>query len=202
MIIWGTRGSNSVAGHGQFYCPRCSTDQQYKHIEVKQYFTLYFIPLIPMGKQGEYIECTACAGTFAPEVLTYDPEAEKEKMVALFRRLSILFLLDVNRCTSSLLGSLQEIVGDTMNADIEKQDIATDVRQAQSASPDVKKFFKGQASELSDEGKFLLIITLRRILETEGALQQGERDRLVELGKVMGLRAKHVTETLDMNLEE
>jgi hypothetical protein len=97
---------------------------------------------------------------------------------------------------------LQEIVGDTMDVDIDREQIATDVRQAQSAAPDVKKFYKKQADEFSDEGKFLLIITQRRILETEGPLQPHERDRLIELGKAMGLRAKHVAEALEMDLEE
>lgn len=202
MIIWGTRGSNRVAGNGQFYCPRCDSEQQYKHIEVKKYFTVYFIPLIPMGKHGEFVECTACAGTFAPEILTYDPEVEKEKTTAVFRRLCVLFLLDQNRCTSSLLATLQEIVGDTMGFDIEREDIATDVAQAEGAASDVKKFFKSHASEFSDEGKMVLFVNLRRILETEGSLLPDERDRIIELGKAMGLRKKHMTEILDMDLDQ
>jgi len=202
MIIWGTRGSNRVAGNGQFFCPRCDAEQQYKHIEVKQYFTLYFIPLIPMGKQGEFIECSTCAGTFAPEILTYDPEVEKAKTTATFRRLCVLFLLDQDRCTAPLLAAVQEIVGDTMGVDIEREDIATDVAQAQGANPDVKKFFKSQTTEFSDDGKLILFANLKQILETEGPLLPGERDRIVELGKASGLRKKHVTAMLDSNPEE
>ena len=202
MIIYGTRGKNVHVDSGEFTCPRCADEQSYKHIEVKNYFTLYFIPLIPMGKAGEYIECEGCGGTFAPEILTYDPEAEREEMATTFRRLSVLFLLDVNRCTSSTLKAVQEIIGDTMNFDVEREDIAKDVKQAQSASPDIKKFFKTQTSGYADDGKFLLIITLRRILETECPLEENERSRLLELGKIMGLRAKTVKEVLEADLDE
>jgi len=202
MIIYGTRGRNVHTDSGEFTCPRCGIEQSYKHYEVKNYFTLYFIPLIPIGSAGEFVECEGCAGTFAPEILTYDPEVEREEMATTFRRLSVLFLLDVNRCTSSTLQSLQEIVGDTVHMDIEREDIAKDVKQAQSASPDIKKFFKNQTSEFSEEGKFLLVITLRKILESESPLLQHEKDRMAELGKAMGLRAKHVKQVLDADLDE
>lgn len=202
MIIYGTRGKNLEVDSGDFTCPRCATEQAYKHIEVKNYFTLYFIPLIPMGKAGEYIECEGCGGTYAPEILTYDPEVEREEMATTFRRLSVLFLLDVNRCTSPTLKAVQEIVSDTMDFDVEREDIAKDVRQAQSASPDAVKFFKTQTSSYADDGKFLLIVTLRRILEVEGPLQEHEKTRLTELGKAMGLRAKTVKEVLEADLED
>lgn len=202
MIIYGTRGKNVHTGGGEFTCPRCASEQTYKHFEVKNYFTLYFIPLIPMGTAGEYVECEGCAGTFAPEILTYDPEVERQETATTLRRLSVLFLLDVNRCTSSTLEAVQEIVGDAVGLDIEREDIATDVKQAQSASPDTKNFFKTQTTEFSDEGKFLLIITLRRILETESPLQEHEKTRLVELGKAIGLRAKHVKEILESDLDD
>ena len=38
----------------------------YKHIKVTKFFTLYFIPLIPLGSAGEYVECQTCKGTFVP----------------------------------------------------------------------------------------------------------------------------------------
>lgn len=202
MIIYGTRGKNVHVDSGDFTCPRCATEQSYKHMEVKNYFTLYFIPLIPMGKAGEYIECEGCGGTYAPDILTYDPEVEREEMATTLRRLSVLFLLDVSRCTSPTLQAVQEIVGDTMDFDVEREDIAKDVKQAQSASPDIKKFFKNQTSDYAEDGKFLVIITLRRILEVEGPLQEHEKTRLTELGKAMGLHAKTVKEVLEADLEE
>jgi hypothetical protein len=201
MIIYGTRGKNVRTGGGEFTCPRCACEQSYKHFEVKNYFTLYFIPLIPMGNAGEFVECEGCGGTFAPEILTYDPEAEREETAATLRRLSVLFLLDVNRCTSTTLKALQEIVGDTVGIDIERTDVAKDVEQAQSASPDVRKFFKTQTTEYSDDGKLLLIITLRRILESECPLLENEKSRITELGKAIGLRAKHIKEALEMDLD-
>jgi hypothetical protein len=75
MIIWGWRTCESVAGEGHFSCPVCRTQQRYRHLAYNRYFTLYFIPLIPLGRAGEQVECQGCFGRFIPEVLFAFPAA-------------------------------------------------------------------------------------------------------------------------------
>jgi len=67
LIIFGRRNSTSVVNTGEFNCPVCGPGRTYAHKEVKRWFTLYFIPLIPLGTAGAYVECQSCAKTFAPE---------------------------------------------------------------------------------------------------------------------------------------
>jgi DNA-directed RNA polymerase subunit RPC12/RpoP len=69
LIIFGSRSVTGSKGTGTFDCPRCGGDTPYDHKRVRRFFTLYFIPLIPMGTLGEYIECERCGGTYKPEVL-------------------------------------------------------------------------------------------------------------------------------------
>jgi hypothetical protein len=42
----------------------------YTHKAVRNWFTLYFVPVIPMGRRGEYVECSSCGGTYGVEVLS------------------------------------------------------------------------------------------------------------------------------------
>ena len=74
MIIFGTKGRDSQVGQGRFNCPQCRMQRAYEHKSVRRYFTLYFIPVIPLGSAGEYVQCESCGGTFGTEILTYDPE--------------------------------------------------------------------------------------------------------------------------------
>jgi len=69
LIIFGRRSTTRVRTHGTFACPRCGPGREYAHKEVRRWFTLYFIPVIPLGTVGEYLECGSCAGTFGLEVL-------------------------------------------------------------------------------------------------------------------------------------
>jgi len=69
LIIFGSRSVTGSKGTGSFDCPRCGTNRPYDHKRVRRFFTLYFIPLIPLSTLGEYIECGGCGGTYKPEVL-------------------------------------------------------------------------------------------------------------------------------------
>lgn len=69
MIIFGTRPRSKTIDTGDFFCPHCQTTRTYERKEARPYFTLYFIPLFPIGKPYEFIECTVCRVTYQPEVL-------------------------------------------------------------------------------------------------------------------------------------
>ena len=69
MIIFGTRVRHKEIGEGQFFCPRCQARRAYKHKKASRYFALYFVPLIPMGELGEFVECQTCHTAFEPSVL-------------------------------------------------------------------------------------------------------------------------------------
>ena len=73
MIIWGTRVRYKDLGEGEFFCPRCQMKRPYKHKKATRYFTLYFIPLIPMGQLGELVECQACKTAYETSVLQLRP---------------------------------------------------------------------------------------------------------------------------------
>jgi uncharacterized tellurite resistance protein B-like protein len=73
FIIFGTRGIRSTIKQGAFHCPQCQSEKNYKHKKVTQFFTLYFIPLIPLGNKGEYVECQTCRNTYIDRVLDIAP---------------------------------------------------------------------------------------------------------------------------------
>ena len=69
MIIFGTRVRHKVIGEGKFFCPKCQAQRAYVHKRASRYFTLYFLPVFPMGKLGEFVECQTCGVAFEMNVL-------------------------------------------------------------------------------------------------------------------------------------
>jgi hypothetical protein len=49
MIIYGYRNREIETGARDFYCPKCETQRPYKFKKIERYFTLFFIPLFPLG---------------------------------------------------------------------------------------------------------------------------------------------------------
>jgi hypothetical protein len=73
MIIFGWRTRESTTGRGEFACPRCNSNQPYRFKAVKTWFTLYFLPVIPLKTLGEFVQCQACGDNFRPDVLDRAP---------------------------------------------------------------------------------------------------------------------------------
>jgi hypothetical protein len=69
VIIWGARNREKRMAEGRFFCPHCRQEAPYHAMRVSKYFTLYFIPLFPIQKLGEYVRCVLCQTNFKPEVL-------------------------------------------------------------------------------------------------------------------------------------
>ena len=45
---------------------------------MRNFFTVYFIPLIPLNQAGEFVECNHCRGKFEPSVVELTPAALEE----------------------------------------------------------------------------------------------------------------------------
>jgi len=43
--------------------------QFYRHVTYRRWFTLYFLPVIPLGRVGEQLECQGCHCFFSPRIL-------------------------------------------------------------------------------------------------------------------------------------
>ncbi len=69
FIIWGSRTIILTIGVGTFLCPKCHITQKFGHKQQKRFFTLYYIPILPIADGQQYVECQHCKGTFTPEVL-------------------------------------------------------------------------------------------------------------------------------------
>ncbi|MCV2393121.1 zinc ribbon domain-containing protein [Actinotalea sp. M2MS4P-6] len=69
IIIWGWRAIRKVLGSGRFFCPQCGGDTDYKHLALRRWFTIFFIPIIPLKDLGTCVECSRCRTAFTERVL-------------------------------------------------------------------------------------------------------------------------------------
>lgn len=74
MIIWGSKVRETRAATGSFFCPSCRDEQSYGQRKVSRYFILYFIPLFPMGRLGDFVRCGGCRGEFKSTMLQHSRE--------------------------------------------------------------------------------------------------------------------------------
>jgi hypothetical protein len=78
LIIWGLRVFYHTVGEGVFHCRKCGGDRQYRHRAGRRFFTLFFIPIIPLNKVGEHVQCTTCHTRYVMDVLTLPTAAQMQ----------------------------------------------------------------------------------------------------------------------------
>lgn len=72
FIIFGTRGIAMKSMSGHFHCAYCGSNVPFHQKNVRRFFTLFFIPLIPLDTITSYVECQRCRGQFDVNVLNQD----------------------------------------------------------------------------------------------------------------------------------
>ena len=78
LIIWGLRVFFHTIGQGTFHCQRCGGDREYRHRAGRRFFTLFFIPVIPLTKVGELVQCGTCGTRYHLEVLRLHTAAQMQ----------------------------------------------------------------------------------------------------------------------------
>jgi hypothetical protein len=71
IIIYGSRGVYSELSSGDFSCPHCRRGASYRLRQIRRYFTLFFLPIFPIGSGVRFVECDDCGSQFNEEVLDY-----------------------------------------------------------------------------------------------------------------------------------
>ncbi|HJY73533.1 MAG TPA: zinc ribbon domain-containing protein, partial [Streptosporangiaceae bacterium] len=78
LIIFGLRVFYRTIAQGTFHCRRCGGDRQYRHRVGRRWFTLFFLPVIPLNSVGEHIQCTTCRSRYVTDALSQPTTAQMQ----------------------------------------------------------------------------------------------------------------------------
>ncbi|MEE1802673.1 TerB family tellurite resistance protein [Streptomyces sp. NPDC101062] len=69
--LCGIRTSWTTVGDGEFFCPDCGGDRNYRRRTGRRRFTVLGIPLLSRGCAGPVVECAACHTHFGTDALDH-----------------------------------------------------------------------------------------------------------------------------------
>ncbi|NGN69041.1 TerB family tellurite resistance protein [Streptomyces sp. A7024] len=67
----GVRTAWHTVADGEFFCPDCGGDRNYRRCTGRRRFTVLGIPLLPRGVAGPVVECADCRGHFGTDSLDH-----------------------------------------------------------------------------------------------------------------------------------
>ena len=65
LFLLGEKTIPSTENLGEFNCPICNTNKMLVRVIEKNYFTIFFIRILPLGTTADYNLCDGCGHTYA-----------------------------------------------------------------------------------------------------------------------------------------
>jgi hypothetical protein len=193
MIIWGSRGITSTQAKGEFDCPSCAAHVPYEQKRVRRFFTLYFIPLIPLDTVTTYIECQRCNRTYDNKVLEYRlppsmEELQRRYAESFSRVLAIAAGVD-GAPGAHRLAVLAEQIARTGQPAPDDERLRS--IPAEAASTDLAKLFADLAGMVTDRGREALFTAAYNVLVADAPLTQAGQQFMNRLASALGLSEAH-----------
>jgi len=197
FIIFGTRGVSSTKEQGNFHCPQCEQQRAYKHKKVTRFFTLYFIPLIPLGKIGEYVECQTCKGTFIPNVKNYQgPDQSEQQFLSEYEKAikhsMVLMMLADGEIDQREKEAVVQTVNKFGHNDINMQQLDEYIDKVQGNPEPVSKYLHRIQANLNGHGKEMVIKSALAIAAADGNIDPEEVKLLKEMADALDMSAAHL----------
>lgn len=196
MIIFGTKATRKLLDRGSFNCPSCQAENNFEKRRARQWFHLYFIPLIPLNTYPAYVECKGCKATFVEGVLNADTGASSEGIRAEFETASLKILARMAWADGVIAPEEIEEIYQVVNAlcarEFSRADVEAEIADAENSLDDALAVATRVGNLLNDEGKEVILSSVYRVAAADGDFPKEEQEMMLEIGAGLGLRPAHV----------
>jgi hypothetical protein len=94
FLVWGFKVRFKTVLQGAFFCPTCGGDRPFEQKQGRRWFTLFWIPVIPLKEVGEqFVECSTCRQAYKTSVLQLPTSANLSNDLTVATREATTWLL-------------------------------------------------------------------------------------------------------------
>jgi tellurite resistance protein len=203
LRICGVRTSWSTVGDGEFFCPGCGGDRNYRRRTGRRRLTFLGIPLVARGSAGPVIECTGCHVHFGLDVLDHPTTA---RFSAMLRDAVHTVALAVLAAGGTASHSVRDTAVTTVRAagfDDCTEEQLTELVDALAADTgryiidpgpcgaalaiELHEALEPLAPHLAQAGRESIVLGAARIALADGAYSPAEREVLTTVGRALQL---------------
>lgn len=189
LILFGEKIIEKICQEGQFQCPDCGCERDFKLIRIRNFFTLFFIPLIPFEEQGHYVECQHCKTSFHPLIIDhYQQYNDAPYRLALLRILGqVLIDRGHTQQNQEILQSIYEQFTHQHASDHNIQQHIEDIKAGQS----VINYLKSMTKTINDTGRIKIIQGAYKMFAQTGSLNDDHIRIIESIGLAFGIGYNH-----------
>jgi hypothetical protein len=196
LIIFGLRVFYRTIAQGTFHCRRCGGDRQYRHRAGRRWFTLFFLPVIPLNTVGEHVQCTTCRTRYVTEVLSQPTTAQMQAALPAGMRAAASAMLRSGDPASAV--SRQRAIEAVIGSGVPNYDEAmlnADLMQPFEA---IRPALNQVGGQLTVQAREWYLVEVIRVALADGPLSETERQAALAIGLDLGMTQAQVVGVVAM----
>lgn len=190
LIIFGMRVFYRTIGQGTFHCRRCGGDRQYRHRAGRRWFTLFFLPVIPMNRVGEHVQCTTCRTRYVTDVLNQPTTAQMQAALPTGMRAAAAAMLRAGDPASP--AARQRAISLIAGAGAQGYDEAALDQDLARPSESLRMALHQVGAQLTIQAREWYLADVIRVGMADGALTDSERAVAQAIGLDLGMTQAQV----------
>ena len=196
LIIFGLRVFYRTIAQGMFHCRRCGGDRKYRHRDGRRWFTLFFIPVIPLRAVGDHVQCTTCRTRYVTDVLSQPTTAQMQAALPAGMRAAVAAMLRSGDPSSpvSRQRAIEAVIGSGV-PDYDEAMLNADLMQPFEA---IRPALNQVGAQLTIQAREWYLAEVIRIALTDGALSETERQAALAIGMDLGMTQAQVVGVVAM----
>ena len=196
LIILGLRVFYRTMAQGIFYCRRCGGDREYRHRAGRRWFTMFFLPVIPLNQVGEHVQCTTCRTRYVTEVLSQPTTARMQAALPAGMRAAVSAMLRSGDPSSpvSRQRAIEAVIGSGV-PDYGEATLTADLMQPFEA---IRPALNQVGAQLTIQAREWYLAEVLRIALADGPLSETERQAALAIGVALGMTQAQVVGVIAM----
>ena len=208
--LLGTRTAWTTVGDGEFFCPGCGGDRNYRRLSGRRRLTLLGVPVLPRGDTGPVVECAACRDHFGTDVLDHPTTTRFSAMLRdAVHTVALAVLTAGGTCSRTSLEVAAAAVRAAGFEDCTEDQLETLVEAlaedtggvydrpcGAGLAIELHEALDPLAPHLAPAGRESILLQAARIALADGPYIPAERDALSTIGTALTICADDVTRLL------
>ena len=196
LIIFGFRVFYRTIAQGTFHCRRCGGDREYRHRSGRRWFTLFFLPVIPLNSVGEHVQCSTCRTRYMTEVLSQPTTAQMQAALPIGMRAAVSAMLRSGDPASPL--SRQRAIEAVIGAGTAGYDEAMLDADLMMPFDSIRPALNRVGAQLTVQAREWYLAEVIRIAMADGTLTEVERHAALAIGVDLGMTQAQVVGVVAM----
>ena len=190
LIIFGLRVFYRTIAQGTFYCRRCGGDRQYRQRSGRRWFSLFFLPVIPLNSVGEHVQCATCRTRYVTDVLNQPTTAQMQAALPAGMRAAVSAMLRSGDPASpvSRQRAIEAVIGAGTPGYNEAMLSADLMQPFESIRPALNQV----GGQLTIQAREWYLAQVIRIPMADGPLTETERHAALAIGVDLGMTQAQV----------